>query len=227
MTTKVGLAALILGSLLLTGCAGAPQGPPTAAFSPPTTPSANETSEPAKPALEDLVIEPEGLGPLRIGEAPPVTDPALDILVFDPDGCKFAPDGSAEVPESSDYGIWVSNYGVDPSTNLPGPFGVFVDGGVVNTIGIYDQTLTTAAGAHLGMTRDELLAAYPTALELETLNYGVDNYRLRGIAGDVVFSLWENTPGVFTVNQINVSYPGFAVPMGGSDYGAFGICYGP
>jgi len=217
-------------AFVLAGCAGAPEVLPSSSPSPtPTvTVSPSAPPQPTKPAIDELVITPEGLGPLRVGQAPPVTDPAVDILVFDPDACNFVLEGETEVYPMEDYGLWISNYGVDPATNTAGPFGVYVRDGIVDTIGIYSDQIETAAGAHLGMTRTELLAAYPTGLVLETENFGLDTYRLVGSTGDLIFTLWEREPGAeFTVNQINASHPGFQVPLGGSDYGVFGVCYGP
>jgi hypothetical protein len=228
--TKTLLSAVVLATLLLTGCAGSPASSPSSSPSakPTITPSPSATPKPTKPALADLIVSPEGLGPLIVGQAPPVTDPAVDILVFDPDACYFVPEWDTQIAEMDDYGLWISNYGVDPHTNDPGPFGVYVEGGIVDTIGIYDESIETAAGAHLGMTRDELLAIYPTGIELETENNGIDTYRLRGTAGDLIFTLWDREAGAgYTVNQINVSNPGFTVPLGGSDYGYFGACFGP
>ena len=157
-----------------------------------------------------------------------MTDPAVDILVFDPNACNFVPDWDPTYVPSGDLGLWMSNYGALASENDAGPFGVWVEGGVVDTIGIYDPAIKTKAGAHLGMTRDELLAVYPSGLELETEGMGLDTYRLRGTTGDLIFTLWDREEGAaFTVNQINVSNPGFSVPLGGSDYGIWGVCYGP
>lgn len=228
---KTLLSVMAATTLLLVGCAGPaetaspPSPPPTPTVA--ASPSPSATPEPTKPALEDLVISPEGLGPLRVGHAPPATDPAVDILIYDPNACDFVPEWDPTYVPSGDLGMWVSNYGQDPSTNELGPFGVFVRDGIVDTIGIYDARIKTAAGAHLGMTREQLLAVYPTGIELETENYGLDTYRLRGSTGDLIFTLWEGETGGFTVNQINASHPGFSVPLGGSDYGVFGICFGP
>lgn len=229
-SSKLVLGAAVI-AVLLTGCGAqpTPQSSPTPSPSQPasSSPSPAPSPAPTKPSLYSLVLSPDGLGPLVPGQAPPVTDPALDILVYDPEACAFVPEWDPSGTPPADTGLWISNYGVDPSTNDPGPFGVLIVDGKIHTIGIYDHGLETTAGAHLGMTRDELLAVYPTGITLETENYGLDTYRLRGTSGDLIFTLWENTPGVFTVNQINISTPGFGVPLGGSDYGLFGVCYGP
>src|SRR5690606_4194921 len=107
------LAAATVVACLLAGCAGpsapTPRSSPSA--SPSASPSPSPSPQPSKPALADLVIEPEGLGPLRVGQAPPVTDPAIDILVFDPDACDFVPEWDPSYVPSGDLGLWISNYG--------------------------------------------------------------------------------------------------------------------
>ena len=229
------VASTVVLALALAGCAGTPDPSSTviAKPSPSPSPSASPSSvavkpsaSPTKPRLDELIVSTEGLGPLVRGQAPPVTDPALDILVFDPDGCYFPPEEGLAIPVLDDYGIWLSNYGQEASSNRLGPFGVSMFEGKIALIGVYDEQIETENGAHLGMTREELLAAHPT-LELETVGAGVDNYRLRGTTGDIVFSLWEREGAPFAVQNIYVGRLGFPVPMGGSDYGVFGVCYGP
>jgi len=223
MTRSRFMVVLVPLVVLLAGCGAEPAPIATPTAQPTSTASSpTPTPTPTKPAVSELVATPEGIGPLVIGEAPPVTDPALDILVFVPDGCEWA---FAE-GFTGDPGIWVANYGVDPRENALGPFGVRVTDGVLEQIGLYSAEISTEAGAHLGMTRDELLAVYPTELEY-TAGEGVDVYRLPGTAGDLLFSLWEGETGIVTVGQINISNPGFEVPLGGSDYGVFGVCLGP
>lgn len=224
-------ARVALATLVVLACAGCGGGPPTASPSPTesVTPSATPTPTPtvaSKPDLYDLVITPEGIGPLVIGHAPPVTDPAVDILVYVPDACAWAQAEEPSFPDS-DLGKWKANYDIDLTQDTLGPFGVFVrDDGVLQIIGVYDERLRTETGAHLGMTRDELLAAYPSDLQF-TAGEGLDVYRLRGIEGDLIFTLWDRGSGTYEVGQINISEPGFEVPLGGSDFGAFGLCYGP
>ena len=225
MTRLLHVAILVPLVVLLAGCS-AETVPSTTSTAQPTstasTPTPTPTPVPTKPAVSDLVATPEGIGPLVIGGAPPSADPELDILVVVPDGCEWA------VAEgyTGDPGIWVANYDVDPRENALGPFGVRVANGILEQIGIYSEEITTEAGARLGNTRDELLAMYPTELEY-TAGEGVDVYRLPGTAGDLLFSLWEGETGIVTVGQINISTPGFEVPLGGSDYGVFGVCLGP
>lgn len=196
---------------------------------PSETPSAlPESTTPPQatlPALEDLIISTDGLGPLRVGQAVPSADPAGDILIYDPEACAWAVADDPSYP-ASDFGRWVANYDVDLQETYVGPFGAVVSDGVVDIIGIYSEAPHTETGARLHMTREELLLAYPTGLELETLGQGVDNYRLRGTQSDVVFTLWPNESDEWTVNWINIGAAGFEVPMGGTDaFGYWGPCF--
>src|SRR4051794_35071237 len=89
-------------AVALTACGlGAPPAPSpdpsestTASATP--EPSATPTPEPTKPGTSELILSPEGLGPLVIGSAPPASDPAIDIAIFDPDHCAaYVADGYA------------------------------------------------------------------------------------------------------------------------------------
>ena len=100
MRTRIGLLALGTASLVaLTGCT-LPLAPLPSA-SPTETPSASETAEAeptptplSRPALADLELSPDGLGPLLLGE-PPVSDPALRMVAFEPEGCTDAETGES------------------------------------------------------------------------------------------------------------------------------------
>src|SRR5690349_13541633 len=131
MKTAVAVAVALV--VTCSGCAPqAAQDVPTLAPLETVTPTPTPTSVSSKPELSELVLSPDGLGPLLVGQAPPVTDPAIDILVFDVDHC-------ADDEESIMYGVpagkWVANYEPALSSNTNDPFGVFVnDDGVVELI---------------------------------------------------------------------------------------------
>ena len=229
--------ATALALALVVVCAGcAPQAGPEV---PTLTPIESETPTPtptptvalSKPALSELVLSPEGIltpegiAPVLIGAAPSAADPEVDILTYQADACEWVLDEYSDF-EPSRIGMWVPNYGPHTSTDEPGPFGVYLVDGQITFIGSYSEELRTATGAHLHMTRDELLAVYPDGLEF-THGEGLDVYRLRGTSGDLVFTLWPYPDDVYQVGQIVVVLPGFEVPLGGSDFGVFGVCLGP
>lgn len=87
------------------------------------------------------------------GQAPPVVDPALDILVFDPDHC-------AGVEYAYSESAWVANYEPALSGDDSRPFSVMVVDGLITIIGAFDSSLSTAEGISIGSSREELLASY-------------------------------------------------------------------
>lgn len=164
----VGIATLVL----LTGCTDpAPLAPSEPPISSPeaSAASAEPTAPPTRPALGDLVLSTEGLGPLELGE-PPETDPALSMVTFDPVGCTDAVTGE-------DFGVVAGDplaggWFIDPSYEVPAspndsgtPFGVAVDtGGALSRIDLYTDDIPTDAGVRIGDDRADVVAAYPSAL---------------------------------------------------------------
>lgn len=164
----LGTAAFV--AVLLTGCAApAPSAEgtkkPTATATPTAKPTAAPTptasAAPAKPGLDDLIVSAAGLGPLLIGSAPPVTDPALDILVQGSVACG---------PSTPDVtGVWLANYpdGTTMAGKVTSPFQVVVtDAGVISRIDVRLAGPRTERGIQIGSTADEVVAAYPDASEI-------------------------------------------------------------
>jgi hypothetical protein len=156
--------ALAAGAIVLialsacTPAGGTPTPTATSTPSPTPTPEVSLPVPTVKPAVSDLVIGPDGIGPLRIGSPPPSYGSDLDILVFDPAYCQAAFDQGYV----SDPGLWVANY----PDEVPGvesrPFGVWLneDGGV-EEIAVYRPGVHTERGIQVGSTPAEVLAAYP------------------------------------------------------------------
>lgn len=168
--------ALLMASMVslavLAGCANPlPPEPTEAPVSSPEAlaASAEPTAAPARPALGDLRLSTEGLGPLALGQAPE-TDPALSMVAFDPVGCTDAVTGEGFGIVAGDplAGGWFidPSYEVPPSPTDSGmPFGVGVDGsGLVNRIDLYTDDISTDAGVRLGDNRADVVAAYPSAV---------------------------------------------------------------
>jgi hypothetical protein len=178
------VAVAVVAGVLLSGCApdDADSRAPIAA--PPTvTATPTATPEPTKPALDQLVVSPEGLGSVVIGKAPVVADPTLDIIVLDPDYCQeFVDDGRLD-----EAAKWIANYEPALSGTSFEPFSVLVENGVVETIAVGSSEILTAEGVGLGSSRADVLAAYPDA-ELITA-FASDMYVIDGEYGQVVIEV--------------------------------------
>jgi len=180
---------VVVSGFLLAGCAVTE---PTPVTDPPAA-SETPTPEPTKPALGELVLSPDGLGPLVIGAAPPVADPALDVLIYDEDYC-------ADVDGAPSAGKWIPNYEPALSEQSPEPFSVYVPEDAVSQIAIGSADIVTAEGVGLGSTRDEVIAAYPDAAVTELL--GTDLYVVTGENGRLVFEVGAPGQTDYAVDEV-------------------------
>ena len=216
--------------VVISGCApvpgGEPSGDPTPSIAPDTP---TPTPEPTKPAVADLLLSPDGLGPLRVGETPPATDPALDILVYDPDYC-------AEIPEASSPGMWLANYPVEASGHRPFTAAFRNGADTLSVIAIFSPEIRTETGIHLGSTKDELLAAYPEGFASKLDNHGVSTvYSVAGTAGQLLIEVTaDGMPGYWPADELNrvnllTVIPADSNPFGvaGGDAYFWGECTGP
>lgn len=179
-------------AVVLTGCAApAPEGaaPPkpttTATAKPTATPTSTSTASaaPTKPALDDLIVSSSGLGPLVLGAAPPVTDPALDVLVI---GSVTCDPGSTPIT-----GVWLANYpdGTTLGGKVTSPFQVAVnDGGAISRIDVRLAGPHTDRGIQIGSTAEEVVAAYPDASEIVDFERALV-YAVRGPTGTLLIEM--------------------------------------
>ena len=207
------------------GATGAPTDEPTASTDSPT-PEPTQSDEPAaKPAVNELILSPEGLGPLVIGNAPPTTDPALDIAILDPDYC------AAYV---ADYGVpagkWIPNYEPALSTEDGGdPFALLVLGGALAGLDIRSTQPHTAAGIHVGSSLADLTAAYSGHFDTVLDNYLTDVYAVDGTHGRILFEVPKDTGDgywlpsdlgkVLFIHVTELSQPVFGVAGSDAGYG--------
>lgn len=160
---------------LLVGCTPVPA--PVTSDTPTSSPeasvaSAEPTASPTRPALRELSLSADGLGPLLLGQAPE-TDPALSMVTFDPVGCTDAVTGESFGIVAGDP--FAGGWFIDPAYQLaPTPessgrtFGVGVDeSGAVNRIDLFGPEIPTDAGVRVGDDRADVLAAYPSAVLVE------------------------------------------------------------
>ncbi|MBA4247206.1 MAG: hypothetical protein C0444_02780 [Microbacterium sp.] len=169
--TRFAIVASALSLTVLAGCTPTPSPAPSAsASSAPEASSSAEPEAPSRPALVDLVLSSEGLGPMLFGVTPE-TDPALRIVQFDPIACTDAETGfEMGIVAGGEYaGAWL----VDPFYELPPtpetngqPFGISVDeaaGNVLQRVDLYTGDIPTDGGVRIGDDRADVLAGHPSA----------------------------------------------------------------
>jgi hypothetical protein len=221
MKLVVGALAVVL---LCSGCGDAPGVEPTVTPTATVAPSATPTPvvELSKPTVAELVLSPEGLGPLVVGQAPPAGDPERDILIYSTTVCQAAVDEGYR--DTAD--MWVANYEPALSGNDVDPFGAWVEAGELEALAVYNEAIRTAEGIHLGSTAAEVTAAYGGRLELVDDRFDTHLYRLAGVAGDLYIDVLKAESvasypefGGEVVVRLNVAIKGEVVPSFNSDYG--------
>lgn len=183
--------------------------PPVVADTP-SLPDPEHTEEPRQsgvanlPSLNDMVVSPDGVGPLRLGEElPPADAPA--IVRWAPDACSwYVPDGTA-----FEQGRWVLNdiyltesvgplWRRDTPSTMPA-VGVSADeASIVQRIDVHSDRVATEKGITLGASRAELLAAHPEAVLHERFDpeaSATEVYRIHGARGALHFEVGYNPPG--------------------------------
>lgn len=110
-----------------------------------------------RPSLDSLVITPDGVGPLRLGETPPAEGNGAVVEWLD--------DGCLTFDEATESGRWAATYSrrTTPYGTPLEPFGLTVDDGQVTRIEVVTDGLATDAGVQVGDTLDDVRSAYPGA----------------------------------------------------------------
>lgn len=224
------------GLLLLVGCTPEPVEPaasPTPTSTLEAEPTPTSTPEPTEPpARADLVLRPDGLGTLVIGEPAPAPDDPTAMIVFDDDLC--VSDISGVGPGDPGAGAW------DAIPLYAGPEGgrIFVvgvsDAGIVEGVQVYGlDDIPTDEGIRVGSTVDELLAAYPDIAGPSGDSSISQFYLVDGPGGRIVFEVaiedpdiapyWEPefSDTVLGMTAVPSGTPGFTIA--GSD-GGLGGC---
>lgn len=146
--------------------------------------------EPSLPALTDLVITPQGMGPLVVGG--PVAD-AQPVVRWEENLC-VTTEGETVIETR---GGWVSGYGDDP---FDAPFSVIVDrdtaGEPVFAVEVLKAGPQTEGGIQVGSTLAELQAAHPE-VRLATPSNGdpIEVWVVEQGSGALVFEVSVDTEG--------------------------------
>jgi hypothetical protein len=178
----------LLAVLALAGCAPAvatPTAAPTVAQTPSATPTPVAT--PTQPTLAQLVVSPDGIGPLLINEPVPSESGPTAVVTWDANKC------TANSPDSY-RGAWLANYPetgeleISNSDRAVFTFESEQKDSPITFIAVWSNELKTANGVGIGSTSAQLTAAYGSAL---TVTHGQtsDLYSLRGTQGTLVFEV--------------------------------------
>ena len=222
------IATAVLIVVALAGCAPAVPSPAhhTHAAAPISAPTPTPTPTPtAPPALSDLVLSPDGLGPLVIGSPVPDEPAASAVVVWNATKCDTT-------------GAWLPNYPDGPlgpngnPTGIPFYFALDHKSDPLTYINVNSTQITTSAGISIGSTLAQLKAAYP---HFDAVVKGpvTDLYDIKGQKAQLVIEVkrpgadgndiaWDNKVVLMEVGAL-------AIPVSslyGNDAGG-GICPGP
>jgi len=191
------LAVFVIAATIVTGCTqgGSSQTPsPSASFTPAATastgaPSASPAATPS-PTIAAVDCSTEGIVPGRLGcldtNLPVAGNPGEASVSWNADAC--APgDGRFEFTAAPTL-IGLAGH----------------DGGEIGRIDVYDPSLTTAEGVHVGSTAADVAAAYP-AIPSVTSFSGTELVVLSGPQGFITIELadaWGTEP--WTVANIRI-----------------------
>ncbi len=229
--------AALLAVVALTGCASDAPEPGASPTEAPTTPpspipeSSPEATAPPDPG--ELVLRPDGLGTLVVGESAPAPSDPTAMIEFIDDFCVSEDFGVA--PGDPGAGAWVAVpiYDYDRGGEGGSLFWVGVDdAGLIQGVEVFGiPDIPTEAGIRVGSTVAELLAAYPD-LTGPGGDSGLSQYYLvDGPGGRLVIEVAvDDSPGYWPPEFVDTVLGMTAVPSGtpgftiaGSD-GGLGGC---
>lgn len=218
--TRVGLlAAVALVAVALASCTpgGAGSSPSP---SPSATPAATASAAPASatpspsPSATAVDCSADGIVPGLLGcldtNLPVAGNPGESAVTWDGDHCSPG-DGRFVFTAAPDH------------VGLGGEVG-----GEVGRIDVYDPTLTTAEGIHVGSTRDEVVSAYPSTPVVTSFS-GTELVVLDGPEGFITIELangWGSDPWAVANIRIYAADQDPAVPVYGTEDFAGGCPFG-
>ena len=228
------LVSAVVLALSVAGCAPEPSAGPPVETAPPATsssPTPTPTPQPTTSAIADLMLSPDGLGPLEIGQSMSSAASEFGLTYFDPD-CSSEPEGSG-APDASEPGSWRANY-PDGEKGLR-PFVPVSFDGVLGIIAVHSPEIATTEGLHLGSSRSEVMAAFPNGFSTELENKNFSRvYVVDGKLGRLLIEVRSNDAsywGEIPMNVVNaltvigVDDEPFAISGGDAYY--WGVCNAP
>lgn len=179
-------AAVIVGLAGCTAASTVAEQTATATASPVVTPAVTPTPTtlptitplpPTKPTLDELLVSPDGVGPLVIGHRVKVEPAGLALVKFDANHCE-RPGEPGNAGWESTYSERSFNIATNPETQT----------GAIRTILVTSSHLTTYNAIHIGSTAAQLKAAYGT---FDQVIHGqiTDLFILRGSHGQLAFEV--------------------------------------
>lgn len=202
------LVLVTLCALVLAGCTPAePSAAPSLTEQKPTiSPTPTVSAAPqaveivVKPQESELVISPEGLGPIVIGEPMPDFEPDTALALWDETFCGF--DNPSE-----DYANWVTNYPMTPDGKYPFLAEVDYPTGTVSSpitgITVQSTEIRTASGLGIGSTVASLESEYGADL-LPYIDPDYSAYVVEGPVGQLVFWVAEHEGQVVSFMFVSV-----------------------
>jgi len=199
-------------SLALVGCAGpvspgeSPVAQDTASPAPETsaTPTPAATPTPSPTANGEAVITTAGYGDLKLNSPVPKS---TELVKWDGDFC------------SENDGSWIPSDGVSDDATDDAYFVVRTKdrkkSGDIEQILIYDPSIETKSGAHIGSTLDELGDLFP---ELKTVREDEGISGLHSVSdnlGQVIFETMDNTVVDIIIMRTDVEVYGVQSTDGG------------
>ncbi len=237
MRTPRGIAPVALGIaalVLLASCSMSPSTPdaaPSTVASDPATPAPTQTpsvaptpTTQAKPTLDQLVVSPDGLGPILIGKTVTSQPDAAAVVTWNATLCSK--------PAGAQYaGGWVPNYPTvktifQPSI-FPFTFASAKKTSPVTFILVWSKDLRTAAGIGVGSTVADITSAYGSVDQVVHAAT-TDLYVIKGSRGQLVIevaskyekglSSWSKS-AVGTVQWMQIATSSKPVSIANSDVG--------
>lgn len=189
------------------------------------------TDDAGPPAIDELVLTPEGLGSLVVGENAAPGEPD-DMVVYDPEYCTDARTGldSGTMPGDEFAGLWVpiELYGAWQAGYVSSSFAVAVEGTTLWQIRVDDELIPTDAGVRIGDLDEVVTAAYPGAPTID--NDISELFVIQGTHGKLVVEVardsgeyqWSGSDAdrVISIMTISNATEPFAVAATGGGPGA-------
>lgn len=240
------LGAILVGTGLLSACsapAPAPTPTPTVSRAPTAKPTATPTPSPTvstpppisgpsvhgAPALADLILTPDGMATLTIGQ--PI-DPAM--ATWDPKACMTPENEMLLDTYASDDPVWAAYVPTYPAFTFERdgyeytryPFNLSEDDNDhLRWLRVQTPDISTDRGIRIGSSEAEVLAAYPGAVRFDKGLSPYTSYNVDGVRGRLVIEVtgrdfdMDAPREVWTMVSTRLDDPLYS--MGGGDGGGY------